>query len=64
MRAADGNRTRDPEIGKVVRGALVPSTWRIRWVQDAHCAHQRAWCSGDLHQECIRAALCSSVSGR
>jgi len=36
-----------------MRGALVPATWRICWVQDAHYAHGRAGCAADLHQECI-----------
>ena len=36
-----------------MRGALVPPTWRICWVQNAHCAHGRAGCAGDLHQERI-----------
>src|SRR3954469_6554648 len=46
-------RTGDPELGKVMRGALFPPTWRICWVQDAHYAHGRAGCAGDLHQERI-----------
>src|SRR5262245_41085368 len=39
-----------------MRGALVPPTWRICWVQDAHYAHGRALRAADLHQERIRRA--------
>jgi hypothetical protein len=49
--------TGGPELGKVMRGALVPPTWRICWVQDAHYAHGRAGCAGDLHQERISGDL-------
>jgi hypothetical protein len=50
------HRTGDPELGKVMRGALVPPTWRICWVQDAHYAHGRALRAADLHQERISGA--------
>src|SRR3954467_3989326 len=50
-------RTGDPELGKLMRGALVPATWRICWVQDAHYAHERALRAGDLHQERISGGL-------
>src|SRR5436189_2577372 len=36
-----------------MRGALVPVTWRICWVQDAYYAHGRAGRAADLHQERI-----------
>src|SRR3954471_13881809 len=36
-----------------MRGAVVPPTWRICWVQDAHYAQGRAGRAADLHQERI-----------